>query len=400
MKTKLLLAICGLLAMLVITLQAKADPAFARSTGVECGGCHTAFPSLNSFGRNFKTRGYRLVDADKDTTVTDFTKELSQFPISAAIVSRPYIKDDPGNKEIRAIHEVELFLGGILYRNLSGFINLEAEGEDGFGDVLGTGALNYDYNNALHLQLAYAPTFFADPYDTLSSHRRLTAAHYNVLNDTFGNTDNNDKFRHSRQQASLFGRLIGDKLFYNVGVGGLTGDNVANQSTVGFGRLAFDITPSIMLGAFGLSGTCDVSAESDFVEDCGIDANGDPATSNRDFSRYGGDAQIDVGPVRLTGVYLSAKDDLVNSSGSEKNDDYYAQAVYYGNLGGHQIVPLIRFQSSETNDGRDKTDGYLVGVSYWFLENFKGSIEFSDQTSVPEGDVETSNFTLQLMAAF
>lgn len=400
MKIKHFFAASGLLAMMAVSIQAQAVPAFARGQNIECGGCHTAFPALNAFGRNFKTRGYRLHDAATDTTVTNFTKEIDKLPISAAVISRPYVNDDPGNSEIRAIHEVEIFLGGIFYRNLSGFINLEAEGEDGFGDVLGTALLNYDFNNALNVQLAYAPTFFADPYDTLSSARRMTAAHYNVLNDKFGKTDNNDKLRHSRQQVSLFGRLAGDKLFYNVGVGGLTGDNVANKSIVSFGRLAFDISPSMMIGAFGLSGKCDVATESDFVDDCGQDANGNPATASRDFNRYGLDAQFDIGGTRLTGVYMSAKDDLVNSNSSESNVDYYAQAIYFGKAGGHQLVPLVRFQSSEANDGKDTTKSYVVGVSYYFLENFKGSAEYSSDTSVPTGETESSNFTLQLVAAF
>jgi len=400
MKIKYFLAIYSLFAMMAISVQAKAIPAFARGQNIECSGCHTAFPSLNSFGRSYKTRGYRLVDAKKDTTVTDFTKEITKLPIAAAIISRPYTKDDPGNKEIRAIHEVELFLGGVFYRNLSGFVSLEAEGEDGFGNVLALAVLNYDFNNSLNLQIAYAPTFFADPYDTLSSARRLTAAHYNVLNDKFGKTDNNDKLRHSRQQVSLFGRLINDRLFYNVGIGGLTGDNVANQSTVGFGRLAFDITPSMMVGAFGVSGKCDVTTSSDFVDDCGMDANGNVAASDRNFSRYGLDTQLDFGSSRLTGVYLTAEDDLVNANGSETNVDYYAEAMYFGKAAGHLIVPLIRFQSSEVNDGKDTTKGYVAGVSYYFLENFKGSIEYGSDTSVPAGETKSSNFTLQLHAAF
>ncbi|GBE09425.1 hypothetical protein BMS3Bbin11_00412 [bacterium BMS3Bbin11] len=400
MKIKYFLAVYSLFAMMVISVQARAVPAFARSQGIECGGCHTAFPSLNSFGRNYKTRGYRLVNASKDTTVTDFTTKINQLPIAAAIISRPYTKDKSGNSEIRAIHEVEVFMGGVFYRNLSGLVVLEAEGEDGFGNVLATAVLNYDVNNALNVQIAYAPTFFADPYDTLSSARRLTAAHYNVLNDKFGKTDNDDKLRHSRQQVSLFGRFLNDRLFYNAGVGGLTGDNVANQSTVGFGRLAFDISPSLMVGAFGLSGKCDITTESDFVSDCGVDATGNVATSDRNFSRYGVDTQLDFGSVRLTGVYLSAEDDLVNSNSSETNVDYYAQAVYYGNVGGHLIAPLVRFQSSEVNDGKDVTKGYVAGVSYYFLENFKGSIEYGSDTSVPSGETESSNFTLQLHAAF
>ncbi|GMR16895.1 MAG: hypothetical protein BMS9Abin31_1288 [Gammaproteobacteria bacterium] len=393
MKINYFLTMCVSLMLLTMSTQSNATPAFARATSLTCSACHSAFPSLNALGRSYKTRGYRLNDASENSKKSDFTKDISKFPIAAAIISRPYVKDSPGNTEIRAIHELEIFTGGVFYRNLSGFFEIESEGEDGFGNVLGLAALNYDFNDAFHIQVANAQTFFADPYDTLSSGRRLTAAHYNVLNDTFGAADNGEKLRHSRQQVSLFGRIVNDKLFYNIGIGGLTEDKVANKSTAIFGRLAYDIAPAIMIGTFGVNGSCDTSMTSSFANCAG-------STTNRDFSRYGLDTQIDISSFRLTGVYMQTTDDLVSSTKSENNDDYYLQAVYFGRSGENQFVPLIRYQSSESNDGKDKTKRYIVGVTYYVYENFKTSIEYSDDTSVPASAIKTSNTTIQLMVAF
>ncbi len=400
MKPKYHFPLLLLLALLLVSIEANAVPAFARYKHLQCSACHVAFPALNKTGRLFKTNGYRFQSPESTDRDSDFSGEVSQFPMAAAIISRPYTKDDPGNAEIRAIHELELFAGGILYKKLSGFIEVESEGEDGFGGVLGLAALNYDFNKSFHLQLAFAPTFFADPYDTLSSSRRLTAAHYNILNDKFGLADNGDKLRHSRQQVSVFGHVADDKLYYNVGVGGLTGDNVANESTVGFARVAYEFMPNLMVGAFDLSGTCKASSTSDFVENCGTDVAGNPALSDRSFSRYGLDSQIDIGLLRLTAVYLSAKDDFVNRGGSETNNDAYVQATYFGDWGGRRIVPLLRYQTSEVNDGRDQTDRYLVGVTYYVDENLKASLEYADDVSTPDGVDGSSNITLQVMAAF
>ena len=36
----------------------QALPTFARQTGMSCTACHTAFPELTSFGRDFKMTGY------------------------------------------------------------------------------------------------------------------------------------------------------------------------------------------------------------------------------------------------------------------------------------------------------------------------------------------------------
>ena len=40
--------------------QASAVPSFSRQTGMACAACHTVFPELTPFGRQFKLRGYTL----------------------------------------------------------------------------------------------------------------------------------------------------------------------------------------------------------------------------------------------------------------------------------------------------------------------------------------------------
>jgi|GEM_PF-2014268 len=390
MKMKFFLAFSGILTLFVMSMQAEAIPAFARANNLPCASCHSAFPSLNAFGRLFKTRGYRLEDASKNTKTTDFVADMTKLPIAAAIISRPYSKTEDEPQEIRAIHELELFTGGIFYKNLSGLAELEAESEDGFGGATELTALNYDFNDALHVQMAYAPTFFADPYDTLSNTRDLMVAPYNILSETFGGADLSNILQHPRQQVSLFGRIFNNQLFYNIGVGGLPEQKVGSKSTVGFGRLAYDITPSIMVGAFGITGTCDAGTTND-DDACG--------PVDLDFSRVGVDFQADVGNFRITGAYMNANDDT-SATTDESNQDSYIQAVYYGNLGGNQIVPLLRYQTSQINDGNDETRRYVAGLTYYMAENFKGSIEYSDDTSTPNGVDSQSNFSLQLTAAF
>jgi len=40
--------------------KAQAVPSFARQTGMDCSACHTVFPELNKFGRQFKMTGYNV----------------------------------------------------------------------------------------------------------------------------------------------------------------------------------------------------------------------------------------------------------------------------------------------------------------------------------------------------
>ncbi|HED13911.1 MAG TPA: hypothetical protein ENI62_09715 [Gammaproteobacteria bacterium] len=393
MKMKHLFAVGCSTALLLVSAQSKAIPSFARANSLPCGACHSAFPALNEFGRAFKVRGYRITAVSQSSKKTDFSTQVNQFPISAAIYSRPFLKEKSGNTEVRAIHELELFAGGVLYQNLSGFMEIEAEGEDGFGGVLGSASLNFAVNDSLNFQVAYAPTFFADPYDTLADMRKLSVAHYALLNSAYGNADNGGILRHSRQQVSLFGRVADDRLFYNFGIGGLTEDNVANKSSITFGRLAFDIEPTIMVGAFGVSGTCKITMVSDFADCQG-------STTDLSFSRVGVDTQMDFGALRLTGVYLTAKDDLVSSTQSESNSNAYVQAMYFGKAGDHTVVPMLRFESTQSNDGKDETKRMTLGATYYVLENLRATIEYANDTSVPAGESKGSSFAVQIHAAF
>lgn len=45
---------------LFLPSQAFAVPSFARQTGMDCAACHTSFPELTPFGREFKLNGYTL----------------------------------------------------------------------------------------------------------------------------------------------------------------------------------------------------------------------------------------------------------------------------------------------------------------------------------------------------
>jgi hypothetical protein len=58
--TRLLRMGMVVLSLGMLTSVAHAVPSFARQTGMSCNACHTVFPELTSFGRNFKLNGYTL----------------------------------------------------------------------------------------------------------------------------------------------------------------------------------------------------------------------------------------------------------------------------------------------------------------------------------------------------
>jgi len=382
------LALLMLFTMLVST-NASALPAFARKNNIQCSACHSTYPELTQMGRNFKEAGYRFPNSDVgDTKVSDKLQFDKNFPMSLALIARPYTDSKQGETEIRAIHEGEIYAAGEIYKNISGMLEVESEGEDGFGLVLSMAHITYNYNTAVNFQTGYGPTLMADPYDTYADMRRLTASHYALLDQPFGGADNNDGIlRHSRQQFSLFGRPT-DKLFYNAGVGGLTEDMVGSDSHVVFGRVAFDIKPNMMVGAMLLDGTCKLS-------DCTT------ATSARDFSRVAIDGQFDLDQnIRLTAVYMQAKDDL-DAGGSESNNSYYVQGSYRVLQNGRPtLVPLVRLENFEVNDGGDSYSLITLNVTYYLDENVKAFVEYQDLYDKPSGVPSDNATTIQLEVVF
>jgi len=103
-------------------MDANAIPAFARKNSMACSSCHTAWPALNAFGRQYKERGYRVGAQDvPKKTISNDLKWDENLPVSVVIVGRPYDKKDTGDTKNRALHEVELMVAGPIGENFSSF---------------------------------------------------------------------------------------------------------------------------------------------------------------------------------------------------------------------------------------------------------------------------------------
>jgi hypothetical protein len=139
---------------------ARALPSFARQTGQPCGACHTDFPALTPFGREFKLGGYTLGGGKYRTTLfpthDDPTKALAAYakktdpkqgadaatgdvwvpPISMmAIVglTRTQADQDPTGSPYRAnnnvvVAPVSLFYGGAITEHIGAFAQVTYKG--------------------------------------------------------------------------------------------------------------------------------------------------------------------------------------------------------------------------------------------------------------------------------
>jgi hypothetical protein len=126
-----------------------AVPSFARQTGMTCAACHTVFPELTPFGREFKLNGY-VLDNIKQVTGIDTsgaqTLAINSIPPISLMLQVSYTHTGsplPDSAITGALakdgdllfpQQVSLFYAGKIADELGGFIQLTYDGaEDHFG---------------------------------------------------------------------------------------------------------------------------------------------------------------------------------------------------------------------------------------------------------------------------
>jgi hypothetical protein len=146
---RLIFSVLALSVYLISTAPSWGVPSFARQTGMTCAACHTVFPELTPFGREFKLNGY-VLDNIKQVTGIDIdsrqTLSLNQIPpislmlqvsythtgapLPDSAISGALAKDG----ELLFPQQLSLFYAGKIADGLGGFIQLTYDGaEDHFG---------------------------------------------------------------------------------------------------------------------------------------------------------------------------------------------------------------------------------------------------------------------------
>jgi hypothetical protein len=348
----------ALAAGIVAVTPAEAVPPFAEQTGLGCPACHVAYPTLNTFGRQFKKNGYQVDPATPPTS--------NRVALGARVVGRVVDNVNNGDpSKIDPAHEAEVFLTGHPADQISVFTEFEAEDEDGFGATLEHAVLGYHPMPAFNLQLGYGSVFFDDPYDTLADGgRRMTAEHKAIFNLS-ARGPNGHKLRKPVQQVNANGQV--GPVWYMVGVsgGGTSADPDKNGADPGDyqGRLAVDINQDTMIGGYYYGGTDTFAADED------------------DFAVYGFDLRHDSA---LTGATVLAtvlwmSDDFTTATDEDVTGGYL-QVLRPFEVGGHSLVPLVRFEwgDSDTASIENAMRRTILHVAYYLRDNVKVTGEFTN----------------------
>ncbi len=136
------------MAVMVTYRPAFALPSFARQTGMACSACHTAFPELTTYGRNFKLNGYTLNNSEqvKDgSDETGYRLQISNTPPIAAMlqIADTFVKSPPGNitnalsdnnGSLEFPSQLSLFYAGAISPKMGAFVQFTySSGSGSFG---------------------------------------------------------------------------------------------------------------------------------------------------------------------------------------------------------------------------------------------------------------------------
>jgi hypothetical protein len=155
-----LFAVLGLSSGFVPLKVAYAIPPFARQTGLECNACHTVYPQLTPFGRQFKLNGYTMGEAP-------LYKKLGAWLQGSFTHTDKDQTDDAapdfGKNDNFAFDDASLFYGGTVVGKVGAFLQGTY---DGIGKVWTWDNMDVRYADNANVgggQLVYGVTLNNNP---------------------------------------------------------------------------------------------------------------------------------------------------------------------------------------------------------------------------------------------
>ena len=405
-------------ALLLSATNAEAIPAFARKYKLGCNTCHTLYPQLNRFGRDFRDNGFRMPDEIEEllrakptpppaTTPKDgpalavshanasdaqdqasedfwsFIPEQIPFSIQAKLHGLINPKGDVTSDF--QLEELQLQSGGTFTSRVSYYLHhhLAEEGEPGdlytgwvrFNNLLRSNWLNVIVGQT-ELPLSFSPEIERlSSFEYLAFDRELGANTFNLNRpqlgiQVFGQSEKGTKFWAGL--ANGFGLAVNEETE--------TFDNNSFKDV--YGRVAQEFGEHVV-GGYVYYGRARGSTES-------------VGRFSDDFVRVGGDAFINVNRIIVYGTALYARDD--NPLGLGERRTFYGGFVEGDVFLSERAVVLLRFdgvrqklaahfdEEPEADEGEEEgeeeppfranTLAFTPGLQYLVRPNVKLGFEY------------------------
>lgn len=363
------------LSFLLMGQQIFAIPAFSRKYKVGCDMCHTVYPQLNSFGRDFKNNGFRSPDEMVSTykAKSFFDQDLGDVPID--IQGKINQEFYPNHQRIgteTGIGELQLLAGVNFSQKVAFYLHTHIweSGEIGkplvielrVNDLFGSNLFNLRAGQ-FELPLSFSPEI-----------NRLMAFDYMIYSQTIGG--NSFSIDQPQLGVELSGDL-GSDFHYWTGVvngngfetdpnTGLYDNNPAKDFYV---RIAKNFDEST-IGIFGYIGKNSVFLDS-------------TSYNQKDkFIRIGGDINYPIHDYDFRVSFAYGRDD--NYDGLSNSTSFYGGFIE-GNyfvtdrfvlVGRYDFIHLKDIQAAPDPQSSNNTWAVTPGFQYLILPNVKTGVEY------------------------
>lgn len=374
------------LAIAAVPDRAEAIPAFSREHNAPCTMCHVAFPKLNSFGIDFKQRGYRM-EGQEGTSVW----ESKSIPLAGMVMFK-YVNTDEETTTTAStktslieLDEVEFFAAGTLGPRVSYFMDFASE--EGLDFAPGLAFIILDDLLPDSLLNLKAGKYDAE-FPFLSDARRLTLRPYVVkissstssATTTMGAVTTNEGVSLTKAGAEING-VHPAGFRYALGVGNDNAVNTDNNVTAIYAWA----TQTFAGQTIGLLYSSDRTGN-------------DAATANTDdrVSTIGGTVDLHFGPANMLLGYFSYKgNDKISTVEGDINS--VLAELYYSIS--PQLEGVARYNYADNDDTNEKDTEYVLHLGYYFLPNASLGLEYSKRTD-DSGTTELDTDKIQAAVHF
>jgi hypothetical protein len=398
-KSKGFWALTGLAgaAALAISMNAQAVPSFARQTGMPCQACHTVFPELTAFGREFKLNGYTLTGIKQITSNASGTKlKINEIPPLSAMlqvgfthVAKTSTLGGVQNNNVEFPQQLSLFYAGEISPHMGIFSQITMGPGGGF-EWDNTDVRMAFHTNAFGGDTVYGLTLNNVP--TVSDLWNSTPAwgYPFAASDTAPGpayaaliTDMGDALGGSFVGLGAYtminGHLYVEADAYRQAIGG--GAN-ALANFAPYWRVAWqqNLGPNyIEVGTFGMYakvfGAASPGGPTDKFTDVGVDAQYERPVTGGSVSAH------------MTYIYEHAESNgagvAANPAGTTANGNTFKlDGTYHYHHMGAATVAYFQTTGSATLLGGGETRGYTLQASYLPWENTKFTLQYTGYTSL------------------
>lgn len=453
-RTGFALVVLVSLVFLSLARKSEAVPSYARQLKKPCTACHTIWPNLNQYGRQFKVKAYTDASPDWSVISKDRLNLFYVFPVSARIMFIPYqIEQDPtaanpagslnGAYNVNAtfIDNMQVFIAGRIFNYAGVFTSIESGslggpsgGSGNFSLAVAKVAFAYPLSkgNTLGLVLFHGQGTSADPFNSLGGWDRDIATP-----DTEGlpwvvskGWTSSFWSGNSRNGGTIDGYFLGNRLYAALTVmrgSGVTDadffattfmhqlsnpltspESSSTGPVAGYARLAWD--QKLSNGAVTFGGTVYTGQE----RVASIPAGSFITTHiNRQYidasleQNFGADHLVEAKAIYgfgqesgLTGITNGTASlgpgDKRNFNGGSIEADYFFQRTY-GIVGQYNWIVNAKVQAADY-DPATSQHTWLVGLNYLPWLNTKIQFIYANTRSnyVTGGTVSTPNETDKL----